>query len=42
MKGMGLGKIINGGIYTCDNYKPDNIAPIHIENLGGLNVTQLG
>ena len=35
-------KTISGGIYKCDNYKPENIAPIHIENLVGLNVTQLG
>ena len=32
-EGNGPGKTISGGIYKCNNYKPDNIAPIHIENL---------
>ena len=41
-EGNGPGNIINGGIYTCTNYKPENIAPIHIENLGWVKCYPTG
>ena len=33
--GNGPGEIVNAGIYYCNNYKKEKIAPMHISNDSG-------